>query len=335
MNENQKFENLIKRTKAKNNLRGIMISAFSTIIILIMILLSANFFIAHTMNKQSKLQDQKLNIEKIAFSPNIFTTSQSIQSVGWTKATLTETRIKNIDGYHIHYPKKSAQFSVSGIQLSSGNDIDVYNTGSSIIAKNNKTQEKEPIFFSRSPSTIYKKSKKLISYTPATHEAKKLSAMNNTLAEVALTFDNSYSYDEIRKIIPDNIMINYYWLGFGNNNIDTMAGVGRYIGLNASTDGRGTLIEGSSKNHNYIGYNGLKQALTDSSSLDFESRNLNQNYISSIKAQLSSNLKKAKFNGVIVSGKSENLKNLDDLNFVFASNVGATTPIVPFEEPLK
>ncbi|SPJ44007.1 hypothetical protein LAA29_70088 [Leuconostoc carnosum] len=34
--------------------------------------------------------------------------------------------------------------------------------------------------------------------------------MNNTLGEVAITFDKRYTYDDIRTMLPNNVMINYY-----------------------------------------------------------------------------------------------------------------------------
>ena len=95
MNDNQKFEKLIKKTKTKNTLKGILISSLSTIIVFLIILVGANLFASNTMSKQLKLQNQKLNIENIAFSPNIFTTRQHTTAIAWTKSTITETRIKN------------------------------------------------------------------------------------------------------------------------------------------------------------------------------------------------------------------------------------------------
>ncbi|QEA58910.1 anti-sigma factor [Leuconostoc koreense] len=335
MNDNQTFEQLIKKTKKRNILKGILISSLSTITVFFIILVGANLFVAHTMNRQLELQNQKLTIENIAFSPNIFTNNQHTTSNAWTKSTITETRFKNIDGYHIYYPEKTVQIGLFGTQNLSHNNIDVYNDTPSIIAKNSKTQEKEPMFFSRSAKSIHKNSKKISLYTSPTHEAKTLSTMKNTLAEVALTFDKPYSYSEIKKMLPDNVMINYYWVGFGNSNTSTIASAGNYIGLNASDDGKGSLQEGSTKNNTYTGYKGLKQALTDSISLPLASHISDKSYITSIKSQLSSNLSTAKFNGVIVTGRTEHLQNLDNLNFIFASNVGLTTAIVPYETPLK
>ncbi|MEM0561834.1 hypothetical protein WMC37_01860 [Leuconostoc mesenteroides subsp. mesenteroides] len=50
-------------------------------------------------------------------------------------------------------------------------------------------------------------------------------------------------------MIPDNVMINYYWVGFENSNTSTIASAGNYIGLNASDDGKGSLQEGSTKKY--------------------------------------------------------------------------------------
>jgi len=88
MNDNQAFEKLIKKTKKRNTLKGILTSALSTIIVLLIILVGANLFVANTMNKQLELQDQKLNIENIAFSPNIFTTGQHTTSTACAKSRM-------------------------------------------------------------------------------------------------------------------------------------------------------------------------------------------------------------------------------------------------------
>jgi len=37
--------------------------------------------------------------------------------------------------------------------------------------------------------------------------------MPNQLVEVALTFDKAYTYKEIQKLIPNNLKINWYWIG--------------------------------------------------------------------------------------------------------------------------
>ena len=57
--------------------------------------------------------------------------------------------------------------------------------------------------------------------------------------------------------------------------------------------------------------------------------------IKDAKKQLAANLKNSEFAGVIVTGRTENLAKLDQMPYVYATNVGVTTPIMPYLEPLK
>ena len=50
---------------------------------------------------------------------------------------------------------------------------------------------------------------------------------------------------------------------------------------------------------------------------------------------MSKNLKTAKFAGVIVTGRTQNLAKLDNQKYTFATNVGVTTPIMPYQAPIK
>ena len=46
-------------------------------------------------------------------------------------------------------------------------------------------------------------------------------------------------------------------------------------------------------------------------------------------------LKTAKFSGIIVSGRTENLATLDDESYVYTTNVGLQAEILPYIEPTK
>ncbi|MDX5018654.1 anti sigma factor C-terminal domain-containing protein, partial [Streptococcus suis] len=49
--------------------------------------------------------------------------------------------------------------------------------------------------------------------TTPTNDLKYVNKLNNDLIEIAITFDKSYSYNEIKTMIPNNIKQNWLWIG--------------------------------------------------------------------------------------------------------------------------
>ncbi|WP_220740940.1 anti sigma factor C-terminal domain-containing protein [Leuconostoc miyukkimchii] len=342
MSDNQNFEKIIKKEKRKKWIKTALISGMMTVLIGGSVTLLTRNIIGKQMQKQADQQIEQFNIEDLIYSPNIISTSQHYSLTAMTRSTLSSDREKNVDGYHVAYPEKSVSFNLSGRE--GGNDIspNIYTSENTknvnIMATNRKTQQKEPIFFNRAYPKWYdkqQKKSKLLTPIKPTHEASTLNDLPNTLGEIAITFDKRYKYDDILKMIPKNVMINYYWLGLHTPRLDTLSGIDAYIGLNAKDDGSGELVDKFSDeldSNQYVGYQGLKKALQSET---------NKGVINDIdvakdaQKQLAPTLKTAKFAGVIVTGRTENLAKLDNLSYVYATNVGVTTPIMPYQKPIK
>uniref|UniRef100_UPI002905F6F9 anti sigma factor C-terminal domain-containing protein n=1 Tax=Listeria monocytogenes TaxID=1639 RepID=UPI002905F6F9 len=69
-----------------------------------------------------------------------------------------------------------------------------------------------------------------------THDADKISQLSNHVAEVAVTFDKAYSYNEIQKMIPENLLINWYWIGYNDSKSLDAAGQTKWFGLMSNSN---------------------------------------------------------------------------------------------------
>ena len=341
MSDNVNFEKIIKTEKRKKWLKTIAVSGAATVIIGGSVFYAIHNQLGIQMAKQASKQQRQFNIDDLISSPNIISTSQYFSTTKTTQGTLKSDREKNIDGYRVAYPEKNVTFNTHGIESASAQTPNIYNKNPAtkeIIATNRQSQQKEPLFFNVKYEHAYqseKDKKELLAPSIPTHEAKTLSQLPNALGEVAITFDKRYSYDDIRQMMPENVMINYYWLGIHSDKLDTMSVAGSYTGLNASDDGTGKLTEGAevkAGKNDFSGYQGLKSALKQQSG----QRTVNNVDIAKDgQRQVSKNLKTAKFAGVIVTGRTQNLARLDSQKYTFATNVGVTTPIMPYQAPIK
>lgn len=339
MSDNINFEKIVKIEKRKKMLKTIAIACAATLVVGGGGAYATHQFVGHKMQKEAEKQQRQFNIEDLIYSPNMISTSQYFSVTRATQSTLKSDREKNIDGYRVSYPEKSISFNMHGIESASSQTPNVVSkNGSSkeVIATNRQSQQKEPLFFNVKYAHAYqsaKDQKSMLAPSKPTHEAETLDHLSNSLSEVAITFDKRYSYDDIRQMIPDNVMINYYWLGIKSDKLD--ATHAPYIGLNASEDGTGKLTEGTeikASQNEFFGYQGLKQVLKDQSG-----RQVIDNIDIAKDGQklIAKDLKSATFAGVIVTGRTQNLAKLDSQHYTFATNVGVTTPIMPYQEPIK
>lgn len=341
MSDNQKFETMIKKEKRKKWLKIIGLSSAVTVLVGGGLVLGTYVVRNQMMAKQAQREVTQFNISDLIFSPNIVSTSQYYTLTATTRATLVSEREKNVDGYPVAYPEKTVTFNLHGQEsaIEASPNMRQKPHSNQYIATNHQTQQKEPLFFNVAYPKWYNQQKTHAKRVPPiepTHEAASLSQMPNTLGEVAITFDKRYNYTEILNMLPKNVMINYYWLGNHSSRLDSTSTAGRYIGLNANVDGNGELVDkenGPLDANQYVGYQGLKKALSVASNLSMLDNDIS--LIKDAKKQLAANLKNSEFAGVIVTGRTENLAKLDQMPYVYATNVGVTTPIMPYLEPLK
>lgn len=333
MKLNENFDQLIKKEKRKRLLKTIAISFVTTVVLL---------FIGFTLiNKRMEMQYKKAqemaNITDMIESPNLVSQSQYLSTSGRVTSQLKSERFKNIDGYMVAATPLEINFSLFGIGYGSGKNssltVPITKT-KEISAFSRENGEKLPLFFNpkHKESETQQEAK-------ATHEARTLSGFKNHVAEVAISFKEPMTYAEIQAKIPENVLINWYWLGMASDQLSATETVGKVIGINADEAGKLSSEPLKSKTSsawwspNYPSFVAAVKTAAEKRGYTVNGLDIYQDALKQIEKYPT--LKTAKFSGIIVSGRTENLATLDDEPYVYTTNVGLQAEILPYIEPTK
>jgi hypothetical protein len=333
MKLNENFDQLIKKEKRKRLLKTIAISFVTTVVLL---------FIGFTLiNKRMEMQYKKAqemaNITDMIESPNLVSQSQYLSTSGRVTSQLKSERFKNIDGYMVVATPLEINFSLFGIGYGSGKNssltVPITKT-KEIGAFSRENGEKLPLFFNpkHKESETQQEAK-------ATHEARTLSGFKNHVAEVAISFKEPMTYAEIQAKIPENVLINWYWLGMASDQLSATETVGKVIGINADEAGKLSSEPLKSKTSsawwspNYPSFVAAVKTAAEKRGYTVNGLDIYQDALKQIEKYPT--LKTAKFSGIIVSGRTENLATLDDEPYVYTTNVGLQAEILPYIEPTK
>ena len=333
MKLNENFDQLIKKEKRKRLLKTIAISFVTTVVLL---------FIGFTLiNKRMEMQYKKAqemaNITDMIESPNLVSQSQYLSTSGRVTSQLKSERFKNIDGYMVAATPLEINFSLFGIGYGSGKNssltVPITKT-KEIGAFSRENGEKLPLFFNpkHKESETQQEAK-------ATHEARTLSGFKNHVAEVAISFKEPMTYAEIQAKIPENVLINWYWLGMASDQLSATETVGKVIGINADEAGKLSSEPLKSKTSsawwspNYPSFVAAVKTAAEKRGYTVNGLDIYQDALKQIEKYPT--LKTAKFSGIIVSGRTENLATLDDEPYVYTTNEGLQAEILPYIEPTK
>ncbi|GAB2022181.1 anti-sigma factor C-terminal domain-containing protein [Pseudolactococcus yaeyamensis] len=335
MKLNENFDKLIKKEKRKKVLKTIGISLATTLVVVAVGTVAIN----KRMASQGKKVRETMDIVTMIQAPNIESFSKSYRTKKSMSAQMVSERFKNIDGYKIVTAPIEVQIDLFEIN---GNLNSLQTTPTSkelTTAINRKTGQKVPLFFNPDFDPKYD-GNDVIFDKESTHEAKTLSELTNHVAEVAVSFNEPMTYQEIQASIPKDLVINWYWIGTNANKFSTLDLMDLAIGLNADTEGK--LSDEALKTKeteewypsSYPSFvAAVKKAAGTESLMASDGWDIYQDALKQVKKYPT--LDKAKFAGVIVSGRTENLAKLDDLPFVYATNVGVETEILPYMQPIK
>ena len=321
LNLDKDFKHFVKRTK----IRKLLTVIWSTIGVLVLIFTGVMWLNSRQMSYLYQKTSNRANNYLEIQAPNISNNNAMINNYGTFSSNLHMDTYKNIDGYHVTWQDFDFGFGTFGAPQS-GNQY--YMSASPVTVNNGyytqKNNQKIAAFFNRKANF---KSKNYMGLQP-THEASKLPAAKNQLAEVAVTFQEPLTYAQIQKLVPKNLLINWYWLGINQPKLSGADYSTQYYGLGADDAGKlsatwykafvkglnSSLAEENSGGY-YNGFDPLRDARRQ--------------------AKKYPTLATAKFAGVILTGRTQNFANLDKEKWVFATNTGLMTPIRPDVPPTK
>lgn len=317
------FEKIAKKSKRKNRLKTVLISTLAALLSLLLIVRGLTKLASYNGNKVSQ---HYLLMSEIAY-PNISYNDWYFTATSSFSGQFQSNRFKNIDGIEVPYEDMKANYS---LRLHDLGDSNVWLT-TSTDGKSSYTHGnyyKSPMFF----NVNHKVSKD--DFYKTTKDIKLAAQMPNQAVEMAITFDKPYTYEEIQKLIPKNLTINWYWIGSQSDfntaglTSDTQLGISVYDGQALTSNDFARFRDNLRKaiNQSYLKstYGYTKNNKEESS---FSLQKDATTYLAKNK-----NFKSAKFSGLILTGRSENFAQLENASWIYASNLGQSVQIQPYHK---
>lgn len=319
----QEFKKLARKTKIKRWVMTTLIALVSAAVLLI----GSGYIAYFQAEKNNKAMWTEFDQVSTLFSPNFVTSYSDADYSGIFSGEVAAVRTKNVDGYPVYLGEVTGKFDVLGYRTSlhgAGFESESKsNPDNGIFEKTSK--EKIPQFYnSKVTDSTYK----------ATTQLAYLAEMDDYVGELAVTFNKSYSYEEIWAMIPENLLISWYWLtpvaDFDPNAADNF----NILGIRPlSAAGDETITTKT-----YQNYLAKAKAYATRIKEDDQGAELyGRPDLSNIEHVLADypTLADAKFSGVILTGKTENFKQLADVNWIYATSIGSVVERVPYIDPIK
>ncbi|MFP7225973.1 anti-sigma factor [Priestia filamentosa] len=299
------LKDALRKAKRRQLLKIIIISIIVVLITLPVLYKIGNYFAA----KSSTRLHEQLFLHNEVAEPNIQIDSQVTNNSSMFGGNIITNRSKNVDGYLVPWSTLTSSYDWLRINIDHNELIPgFYGEGTELYEYDKQTKNKVATFYHPS---IQK------SHDGVQNDLEEISQMDDYVAEVALSFDKPYTFQEIQKQIPDNL--NIVWLYMTSPVGDESkgpAGMPVY-GFNPSDLPKGAY-------HRFI------------KSLKEYDKNGNEETIQNF---LQSNKNKpfedVKVLGVMVTGQTKNFKSLENKSFIHGASVGATAQIVPYIKPTK
>ncbi|MDO4667485.1 MAG: anti sigma factor C-terminal domain-containing protein [Streptococcus sp.] len=309
------FEIVAKKNKRQLTKKIITVS-FMVIIFCIIVGLSSYMTLRHFTKENFLKIENYYRVKNFINQPNLIVGETKVTKTSQLQGLYTVTEQKDLDGVKIPYQNLESTYWYRDISLR--NHIEQENwplsdgsMGLYHVSSGYKVAQFENVHISE----------KMRNGEPIHQELPLIHHMENQLVEVAITFDKSYSYDDISAMIPDNLKINWYWFGTHTEYDVNEYDANRLFGLTLNSETKGTeynSIISELKTMNLSDY------FKYSSSGDSAKNDLEQ-YLKEMPT-----LKEAKFSGLILTGKAENFAQLDGKSWIYASSIGASIPNQPY-----
>ena len=311
------FEKIAIKNKRKNRLKTVIISVSVMLISALIIFLGLRSL---TARHAEVIKEQYLVRSEIAY-PNINYTTWGFDATSEFTGTFYSHRSKNIDGINVPFEKYQGNYSlIRPMSVSQNEGLEEGDSNSSNYTHGNLY--KVPIFYNINVSAN-------TTIMTVTQDISKVKEMTGQAVEVAITFDKPYTYQEIKEMVPKNLLVNWYWIGTSSSLETANLNVSDQLGFAPSDDYAASfkLFKSNLKKAIQLGYLGSQYGTGDAKlSLEDDAKD----YL-----KKNSNAKTATFSGVILTGRAENFAQLEDKGWIYASNIGQSVTVQPYHTLTK
>ncbi|WP_053362506.1 sigma factor regulator N-terminal domain-containing protein [Bacillus sp. FJAT-27251] len=295
----------LKKAKRKQLLKTVLISIIVVLILLPILYRTGNYFAAKS---SARLHDKLFLYHSIA-QPNIQIDSQVTSNSSMFGGSIVTNRSKNINGYLVRWSTLTSSYDWFGTKIDFNELVPGFHWSDTEFYEYDKqTKNKVATFYHPSIREYH---------DGVQNELSEISQMEDHVAEVAISFDQSYTFKEIQAKIPDNLNIIWvYMTSAMTNESNGPSGMPVY-GFNPADSPKEAY-------ENFVSalekYNANSHDETTEAFMD---KNKNKPF------------NEVKILGVLLTGQTQNFKALENQDFIRGASVGATAPIVPYIQPEK
>ncbi|WP_019242513.1 MULTISPECIES: anti sigma factor C-terminal domain-containing protein [Bacillus] len=158
-----------------------------------------------------------------------------------------------------------------------------------------------------------------VKYNKYSQEFSKLK--DNSNAEIALSFDSSYSVSEVEEMLPDNVLVNWLWVNdYPSEVLDELSNEQQFLYENEVIGISMLANDGTSLENPYSLFYENLQIASKYRRADEELKTLKKK----ITTNGSLDTSKISIIGAVVSGKGSDLKKLEGLPFIKNASIGLT-----------
>ncbi|MBP1042646.1 anti sigma factor C-terminal domain-containing protein [Vagococcus sp. BWB3-3] len=291
-----------KRAKRKQVAKILFISILTVLVMIpLMIIASDRLAAFHS----DRLNEHLFLHNRIA-EPNVQIDSQVLRNSTVIGGEVITNRSKEVAGYLIPWSTLTSTYSVIGGSVDYNEMIPGWQYSKvNGYEYDKQTKQKVASFYHPEVKTYYDGVKQ---------ELAMIEQLDNQVAEVALSFDQPYTWQEVSKQLPDTISVKWFYL-FSEIKEESMgpSGMEKFGFAN-----EGDMDEA------------YQQFIEDIESYDQNDDSVFKEFLAKEKGKKGD---EAKILGVMVTGKTSELAKIKDLPFIRGSSIGVTAEIVPYITP--
>ena len=295
----------LNKAKRKQLLKIIIITIIVVLILLPILYKTGNYFAA----KSSTRLHEQLFLHNAIAEPNIQIDSQVTSNSSTFGGNIVTNRSKNINGYLVQWSTLTSSYDWLRIKIDHNELIPgSYSSDTESYEYDKQTKNKVATFYHPSIQDYY---------DGIENELGEISQMENHVAEVAISFNQPYTLQEIQAKIPDNL--NIVWLYMTSPISDESNGPS------------GMPVYGFDPSHSpKDAFNSFIDSLEQ-----YDANESNETIQEFLETNKDKPFDEVKILGVMLTGQTQNFKALENQDFIRGASVGATAQIVPYIKPEK
>ncbi|KGR85485.1 sigma factor regulator N-terminal domain-containing protein [Lysinibacillus odysseyi] len=301
----QSIQKALRKAKLKQLLKIAVVSVFVSMLLLIGINRLGNYITSiHHKNLH-----ERLFLAQAITQPNVDIDSQVTANSSMFGGNIVTNRSKNINGYLVPWSTLTSSYSWFGASIDYNELIPGYfSQGATEYEYDKQTKQKVATFYHPAIKKYY---------DGVQNQLPELVQMKDHVAEVAISFKEPMTMDEVKNSIPDNL--NIVWLYMASKVGDESMGplglpVYGYADSELSEEGFDSFIEVLKE---------YDEDKTDETIQDYIKQNEQKPF------------NKVTVLGVMLTGKTESFEGLLGRDFVRGASVGVTVPTVSYIKTVK